>query len=518
MSATSESGAEQTKRLCIDLLRSQDIPQHVVRPPEALLTAPVRVLQFGTGRFLRAFTDWMLQRASAQDVLHARAAVVQSTPAGAYDKLVCQDGLFTVVERGISDGGLREAFEIVGSIASAIDASTQWPAVLDLAADPQVNVVVSNTTEVGIKTSPDDALDAAPPRSYPAKLTAWLWRRFQTLGNAPESALLVLPCELVDNNGDLLRSAVEELAVRWELPTEFLQWLNGRVSFCNTLVDRIVTGFPPTDELADIEARLGYRDDLLDVCEPYHLWAIQADPEAAEMFPLDQAGLNVVFTSNVVPYRDRKVRLLNGSHSLMSPAACLAGCTYVRDTMNHPTLSLWVRRLLFEELVPSLPYPRAELNEYAESVLRRFSNPYVRHRHEDILVNTAVKLRTRVVPSILSHAARTGQPPRLVAFGYAAWIALLLESKERAEVLTFSGPCGMVSVRDPLAVELRRRLGDASGREGVSSAVRSLLADRSVWDADLCAVPGFVDEVAGTAFDIRLRGVETVLSELLGVR
>ncbi|MGQ9524532.1 MAG: tagaturonate reductase [Armatimonadota bacterium] len=518
MSATSDLNAEHRKGLCMDLLRSHSIPPHVTRPPEHLLSAPVKVLQFGTGRFLRAFADWMLQRASSQGVYHARAVVIQSTSAGAHDTLVRQDGLFTVVERGIDDGGLREMFEIVGSIASAVDASSQWPAALELAANPQVNVVVSNTTEVGIAAAPDDALDAVPPKSYPAKLTAWLWRRFQAVGSVPESAVLVLPCELVDNNGDLLRSAVEGLAARWKLPIEFLQWLNDRVSFCNTLVDRIVTGFPPADELADIQAKLGYQDDLLNMCEPYHLWAIQADPDSADMFPLHKADLNVVFTSDVTPYRNRKVRLLNGSHSLMSPAACLAGCTYVRDTVGHPLLSVWVRRMLFEELVPSLPYPRAELIDYAETVLRRFANPYLRHRHEDILVNTAVKLRTRVVPTVVAHAARTGAPPRLVAFGYAAWITLLLESRPEGEVLVFAGPCGRVSVRDPLAVELRRRAGDAFGPDEVRSVVHSLLADRSVWDADLCAVPGFADEVAGMVLDIRSRGIEAALSALLGIR
>lgn len=503
------------KQLSRDLVRSGGLPNFVAAPPSALLNAPIRVLQFGTGRFLRAFTDWMLQRASAEGVYHGRAALVQSTRSGTVPQLRRQDNLFTVAIAGPASEEHPYTFEVVGSVGSAFEAESQWGEILKLAELPDVDVVVSNTTEVGIALSPNDVLESSPPPSFPGKLTAWLWHRFRALGNADESRVLVLPCELIDNNGDVLRACVEELAHRWQLPLSFVQWLRGRVTFCNTLVDRIVTGFPADDELVVIETMLGYKDELLNVCEPYHLWAVQAGPDAAERFPLHRADLNVIYTSDVTPYRDKKVRLLNGTHSLTAPVAALAGCVFVRDAMKHPLVSAWMRKMLMSELAVSLAYPKDEVEQYAESVLERFGNPNLRHRYEHILTNTLVKLRIRVVPSVISYAAKNGRGPDMVAFGFASLIAAVSSGERRDDAVVFQTPSGPVSMRDPEAAHLREALRPEVRTEDAHGLAGRLLSDRQLWGADLSAVPGFARAVGDALADILALGVEGALEKLL---
>lgn len=478
----------------------------VALPPEGILNAPARVLQFGTGRFLRAFADWMLQRAAAQGAYRGRAILVQSTGAASVESLHRQDCLYTVAIRGAMDGHHQEEFEVVGSVASAFVATLEWAGVLATAAYPNLNVVISNTTEVGLTPDERDAPNDAPPRSFPGKLTAWLYRRYTELGPGPASRALVLPCELLENNGELLRAAVEQTAARWDLPTEFAVWLRERVAFCNTLVDRIVTGYPPPDQLAEIEGRLGYRDALLDLCEPYHLWAIQAEDDVRALFPLHQAGLQVIYAANIIPHRERKLRLLNGTHTLMAPMACLLGHTYVCDAMDDPLTAAWAERLLMDELVPTLPHSRTELMEYAETVLARFRNPYLRHRWEDILQNTTAKIRIRVVPSLLAYAAASGRTPTLAALGLAAWIVLILGLDPASTTPTFAGPSGSVELRDREAADLRRRIRPPVRLEDVRGLVRRLLAARGTWDADLAVVPGMVDAVSAAVADTMQHG------------
>ncbi|MGC8834517.1 MAG: tagaturonate reductase, partial [Armatimonadota bacterium] len=387
--------------------------------------------------------------------------------------------------------------------------------ILKLAELPGVDVVVSNTTEVGIAVSPNDAFESSPPESFPGKLAAWLWHRFRTLGDADESQVLVLPCELIDNNGDVLQACVEELAHRWELPLSFAQWLRGKVTFCNTLVDRIVTGFPLYDELEAIEVLLGYKDELLNVCEPYHLWAVQAGPDTAERFPLHKAGLNVIYTSNITPYRDKKVRLLNGTHSLTAPVAVLAGCVFVRDAVKHPLVSAWMRKMLMTELAASLTYPRDEVEQYAVSVLERFGNPNLRHRWEHILTNTLVKLRIRVVPSVISYAAKNGRSPDLVAFGFAGLIAAVSRGERHGDAVVFPTPLGTASMRDPEAAQLCGALSPAVCSEDAYGLADRLLSDQRLWGADLSVVPGFARAVGGALADICTLGVEGALDKLL---
>ena len=371
---------------------------------------PIRVIQFGEGGFLRGFADWMLQKLNDQGLFNGSVAVVQPIKEGMCDLLSSQDCLYTHIIRG-AEGVEQSRIDV---ISKCIKPYEDFEAYLALAALPEARFILSNTTEAGIEFRPDDRMTDTPPRSFPAKLTLLLKRRFDLgLGG-----FILLPCELIDRNGDTLKRTVLQYAELWDLGSDFAAWIERENLFCNTLVDRINTGYPK-DEALD----LGYEDQMVNTSEFFHLWVIETEYDLESELPFGKAGLNVIVTKDALErYRTRKVRILNGAHTSMVPYALLQGLDTVKSCMEDETVSTFLRECLFEEIIPSLDMDRDELLDYAESVLIRFSNPYIKHYLAAISLNSVSKFRVRVLPSILSYEKKLGKAPARLLFSFAKLI------------------------------------------------------------------------------------------------
>jgi tagaturonate reductase len=448
---------------------------------------PERILQFGEGNFLRAFVDWMVHRMNARGLFGGRVVVVQPIAQGTAAALAAQDGLYTVVLRGLERGERRASQEIVSVVSRAIDPYREPEALLRCSAIPELRFVVSNTTEAGIRVDDDDRLDGRPPPSFPAKLTQLLWARFRQFDGDRARGLVMLPCELVERNGVALRAAMDELVQRWELPAAFTRWLDDACVFASTLVDRIVTGRPPADEAEELAQRLGYRDELLVTGEPFHSWVIEGPAELERELPLRAAGLNVTFTTDLAPYRQRKVRVLNGGHIVVAPAAYLAGIDTVRACMDDDIVRGFLDGALADEILPTLAMPRLEAEAFAVSVLDRFRNPFVEHRLFDIALNSVSKFRARVVDTMLDYARTERRLPQRLAFATAALIGF--QRGLRADGSRFP-------IRDE--PEVARFFGELWAAElPPLPLARQVLGRAELWGQDLvAALPGLDEAVA----------------------
>ena len=370
----------------------------------------VRVIQFGEGGFLRGFVDWMLQKMNEQGIFDGSVAVVQPIEKGLCDLLTSQNCLYTHIIRGAE--GMEKT--VVDVISHCVKPYEDFEAYLALAENPDARFIVSNTTESGITFRAEDKITDAPFVSFPAKLTLLLKRRFELgLGG-----FILLPCELIDRNGDNLKKTVLQYAELWNLGAEFTAWIEKENIFCNTLVDRINTGYPK-DEVLD----LGYEDQMVNTSEFFHLWVIETEYDLERELPFSKAGLNVIVTKDALErYRTRKVRILNGAHTSMVPYALLSGLDTVKSCMDDEKMSAYLRACLFEEIIPSMDMAREELLDYAESVLVRFSNPYIKHYLAAISLNSVSKFRVRVLPSILQYREKFGKNPKNLLFSFAKLI------------------------------------------------------------------------------------------------
>ncbi|MFC3799009.1 tagaturonate reductase [Cohnella sp. GCM10012308] len=377
---------------------------------------PVKVLQIGEGNFLRGFADWMIDRCNRQGLFEGSVAVCQPRPSGAAKlaELREQDGLYYQWIRGLQDGRPVDELDLVAVFALTVDPYAEWDRFLALGEEPALEIVVSNTTEAGLVYQASEWQPERPILSYPGKLTALLYRRFETFGGDPAKGVLLLPCELVENNGDKLQEIVLRHAEDWGLPEAFKTWVREHNRFLNNLVDRIVTGYPAEEAEARFAA-LGAEDRLLNAAEPYHLWAIEGEAALDARLPLASAGLNVLWTDDLRPYQLRKVRILNGAHTLMASVGLLNGLETVGETVAHPAYGEWIRDAIMNEIVPSVPLPDADMRRYAGEVLERFANPHVRHKLADIALNSLSKFKVRLLPTLEAYAERTGGlPPRIV--------------------------------------------------------------------------------------------------------
>jgi tagaturonate reductase len=476
-------------------------------PDDALLDLPERAVQFGTGGFLRGFVDDFLHRANVQGLFGGRVVAIGSTGSTRDRALREQDGLYTLAVEGIEAGQPVQECRIVASVSRAVSATEEWTEVLALARAPLLQYVFSNTTEVGIALDPSDAMELVPPKSFPAKLTHFLHERAREFEYDPSAGVVVVPCELIEGNGDKLRELVLTLARRWELGTSFVGWLERSVLFCNTLVDRIVPGTPRGQEARRLAGMLGYEDALLTTCEPYRLFAIEGDETLRARLRWTAADPAIIVAADIAPYRQRKVRLLNGAHSTLVSAALLLGCETVRDAVTHPALGRFIRQAMFDEIVPMLDADGAA--EFAEAVLDRFQNPFIRHALVDITLQATMKMRVRVVPSIVEYAARTGRSPSSLALGFATFLLLM-----RGELQAARRAKGLAVPADDGAERLKAHWAAAGG--DVTTLVREVCADVSLWNTDLATLPGFTDLVAGHLHRASASGVAAALDHHLG--
>ena len=492
------------------LVPSLDPRADLTLPTAAQLALPERAVQFGTGALLRGLVDALLDDANRKDMFGGRVVMIGSTGSGRDRAINEQGGLFTLVVQGLVDGAARRDFQVVSSVSRALAASTEWPDVLRCAENPELELIFSNTTEIGIVLDESDAHAPpanAAPSSFPAKLTAFLLHRARWCGYDAARAPIVVPTELIEDNGTKLRDIVRTLAARWEAEPAFLGWLDA-VRFCNTLVDRIVPGAPGAEYAAELRELLPYDDGMMTIAEPYRLFAIEGDATLRERLRFPDADDGVIVAESITPYRLRKVRLLNGAHTSFVSLAILAGCRTVREAVEHPALGTFLRAVLLDEIVPSLDVPGAE--KFAREVLGRFANPYLQHQLWDITLQGTTKFRVRVVPSILDHVRSTGNVPRALALGFAGFLAFqqgtLHEARRRAgETVPADSAGDVIRVR-------WRDVGDSPTE--LAAFVRSVCSDAELWGADLAAVPGFVDVVTEDLSMIREHGAVVAIESL----
>lgn len=464
---------------------------------------PVRVVQFGTGNFLRAFADWMLEIVNEKTDWNGNVVMVKSTDHGSLSALRGQNCVYTVALRGLENGETVEKFCTVTCVSDALDCRTEYDRVLALAKLPELRFVLSNTTEAGIAWDERDEAADRPPHSFPAKLTQLLYARAQAFDYAKEKGLIVLPMELIDDNGGALRALVVRYAQKWALGERFLNWLEGSCAFASTLVDRIVTGKPAdADALC---ARLGAQDDCLVAAEPYMSWVIACDREIEGELPLQKAGLPVIYAQGLAPYRTRKVRLLNGAHTSFVPAAYLAEFDIVRDAVFDPDFGRFIRKTLEKEIMPTIDQPEEELRAFADSVLERFANPYIDHSLLAICLNSVSKWRARILPTLLDDVKKNGEIPQNLAFSLAALLELYSGTVHGGQ---------MDCLRGERSFALRDEEEALRSIEQFRENLPQLLACKTLWGMDLNDIPGFAACVAHWRERIREDGVRACIREL----
>ncbi len=401
----------------MNLLTHNLISEEMQMRFEALKAAPVTILQIGEGNFLRGFFDWMIHTCRQQGLYEGSIAVTQPRPGGKpkIEALAAQDGLYHLVIRGLEEGQPVERTELVQVFSQVFDPYSEWDRLLTLAASPDLQIIVSNTTEAGLIYRSEPLVEGQPIQSYPGKLAKLLHHRFETFGGDPQRGLVCLPCELLERNGDTLRECVLRYSEDWGYSESFKQWVVKHNRFVNSLVDRIVTGYPEESQAAAWFEEWGYQDSMLTTSEPYHLWAIEAELEMEKLLPLRTAGLNVHWVQELAPYQLRKVRILNGSHTLMTPLGLVLGQEYVRAAMEHPELGELVRHTVEQEIIPALPIEQEELRQYANDVYERFLNPFINHRLSDIAMNSLSKFKVRLLPVLMDYIKQDkGLPDGLV--------------------------------------------------------------------------------------------------------
>lgn len=469
-------------------------------------TLPLRVMQFGGGNFLRAFVDWMVDILNEQVGFNAGIAIVKPTEHGDYAKLKAQDGLFTVVLNGIKKGQLLSENRLVTAVQKVINPYTEWEDYLELANHNDLRFVVSNTTEAGIKFDAGDKFNDDPPGKFPAKLTVWLLRRFEHFQGNPTKGCVFLPCELIATNGEALRTAILEYAEHWNLSTDFKSWIYSSNHFCNTLVDRIVSGYP-TGRAQQIEAELGYEDKLMVAGEQYHSWIIQAPPSVQKELPFDRIGLNVQFVDDLTPYRNMKVRILNGAHTALVPVAYLAGFRFVNEAMANEEILHFVKSLLLEEISPTLGFSNKVTQQYVQDVLDRFRNPTLKHRLIAISLNSTSKFATRLLPSLKEYQNTQEKLPKRIVFSLAALI------------LFYRGIYQGIPIKINDSQEVIDRYTDAwekfnTNENDHTELVQHILSQTAFWGEDIGTIPKLQEQLVSYLKLIDKKGLSTAMVQI----
>ena len=479
---------------------------------------PEKVIQFGEGNFLRAFVDWIIWNLDRKTDFNGGVVVVQPIEKGMVDMLNAQDGLYHLNLQGIDKGNPVDSIDMIDVISRGLNPYREFDEYLKLAENPDIRFVISNTTEAGIAYHEGDRLDDRPQVSYPGKVCAFLYHRYKAFNGAADKGIIAIPCELIDKNGDNLKRIVRQYAEEWKLEEGFLEWLDTACDFCNSLVDRIVPGYPRA-EAERICNELGYQDNLLDSAEIFLLWVIECHGKTHEdELPTDKAGVNVIWTDDMSFYRTRKVRILNGTHTMMVLAAYLTGLNTVEECIKSPLVFPMAKRGLFEEIIPSMDGDRKQLEEYAGDVLERFANPYIVHLLLSISLNSVSKFKTRDLPSLLGFLRKEGKLPPVLSFSLAALIAFYEGTEYEGTALKGSRNGETYLIQDsPEVLEKFRTLYSASYSnvgEKATAIAKNVLSDTSWWGEDLTAVPGLEEKIAGYLETIWTAGMSAAIERI----
>lgn len=464
-----------------------------------------KIVQFGEGNFLRAFVDWIVDTMNKKGVFNGSAVVIQPLERGMIDKLNEQDGLYTLYLNGIKEGKVVSEHEVISSINRALNPYSQYEEYLQLAEQEEIRFVFSNTTEAGIAFNQEDTLEHRPQSSYPGKLTAFLYHRFKFFNGNKDKGLIVIPCELIDKNGEILKSIVLQYAKLWNLGEEFIQWVEKHNVFCNSLVDRIVPGYPK-EKMKEITAELGYEDGLVVEGEQFHLWVIEGPAWIKEEFPTHKAGLNVLFVEDLTPYRTRKVRILNGAHTSMVPVAYLYGVDTVKEAVEHEVLGKFIQQLVYEEIIPTLDLSLEELESFAEAVLDRFKNPFIKHYLMSIALNSMSKFETRVLPSLIEYKNSKEALPDRICFSLAA-LMYFYKGYRKGEKIALADEGDIL--------DLYEKLWNSKEEDLYERVVRGILSYEKLWKMDLTSIDGLEEKIIYFLRKIDEEGIEKAINEVI---
>ncbi len=468
---------------------------NIILPAENVFSLPEKVLQFGTGVLLRGLPDFLINKANNAGIFNGRIVIVKSTSGGGdADTYNNQDGLYTVCVRGIVDNKKIDEIHVSAAVSRVLTASKEWDEVLLCAENPEMQVVISNTTEVGI-TFIKDNVHASPPISFPGKLLAFLYHRYKYFEGDPETGMVIIPTELIPNNGDKLLSVMLELAHQNGLEISFIDWLENSNHFCNSLVDRIVPGKLSDVEEAKVEKLLGYHDGLMIMAEVYALWAIQSGSEKVKkILSFANADAGIIIAKDINKFRELKLRLLNGSHTFSCGLAYFAGFDTVREAMENEYFSQFIRQLMYDEIIPSMisdEIPEAEAKAFADKVLDRYRNAFIDHHWLSITAQYSSKMYLRNGFVIENYYKRFGHAPALMALGMAAHI-LFLRSEKGADGKYYGEVDGNKYLITDENAALYSTRWKKYRREFI---VKNILGNKDLWQADFNELPGFAEEI-----------------------
>jgi len=469
---------------------------------------PEKVLQFGEGNFLRAFVDWQIDVMNKNTDFNGSVVVVQPLGQGLVEKLNEQDGLYTLYLQGVKDGKAVKEHSTISSVSRGLNMFTQYDEFKKLAETPELRFIFSNTTEAGIAFEEKDRLEDRPQSSFPAKLTAFLYYRYQAFNGDKEKGFIIIPCELIDRNGEKLKKIVLQYAALWKLEDSFVQWIKEANTFCCSLVDRIVPGYP-RDNIDEITEELGYKDELVVVGEQFHLWVIEGPQWIREEFPAHKAGLNTLFVDDMTPYRTRKVRILNGAHTALTPVSYLYGLDTVAETVEHEVVGQFVKELIYDEIIPTLDLSLEELKSFAHAVLERFQNPFIQHFLLSISLNSMSKFKTRDLPSLLEYYNRKQELPRKLVFSLAALISFY-KGKRGDENIKLSDD------KDILELFEQQWSKFDGSIASLKAIVTNVLGYEKNWEMDLNEVPGLTAAVTNDLYEIETKGMKQAVETVLG--
>ncbi len=496
------------------LLNQPNLGKNIKIGPLEIL--PEKIIQFGEGNFLRAFADWKVNALNSSGLFGGSIVVVQPIKVGIAHLLNEQDGLYSLLLRGIQNGEVIEQREIITAISRGLSPYDEWNEYLQCAHNPELRFMFSNTTEAGIAYVEEQLPTNVCPDSFPAKLAVFLLERFKHFNGAHDKGMIMFCCELIDRNGDNLKRIVLKHAENWGCSAAFTEWINNSCYFLNTLVDRIVPGYP-RDDAPKIEEELGYRDKLIDTGEIFHLWVIEGPKELADELPFHKIGLNVIWTDDMTPYRSRKVRMLNGAHTANVLGAYLGGLDTVGDMLKDELFFALMKQSMFEEILPVVPGDLEENRQFAEGIVERFSNPFIRHELLSISLNSVSKWKVRVMPSLLDYLKKFGSLPEALTFSFAALIAFYDGVGCAHPELRGTRNGQAYSIKDDIDVLafFEKRWHSFRHNHDIRILVGTIMANESLWGRDLTLVPGMTDAVAGYLQNILINGTRTAAKQLL---
>lgn len=494
------------KKLCYATLEEQGYDGYLLKD------APERILQFGEGNFLRAFVDYFVDMMNEKADFHSKVVLCQPIAAGLSNLINSQEGLYTLYLRGFEKGKKVNDKRIISCVSRCLNPYEDFDILLDCAKNPDLRFIACNTTEAGITYDPSCQFQDRPASSYPGKLTQFMYRRFCHFGEEKGKGFIILSCELIDDNGKELEKCVLQYARQWNLGDAFIQWIQEENIFCSTLVDRIVTGYPRNEAAALCEEN-GYEDQIIDTGEVFGFWVIEGPESLKKELPFEKAGLPVLITENHKPYKQRKVRILNGAHTSMVLGAFLAGQDIVRNCMEDETIKGFMNKAIYDEIIPTLTLPREELTDFAASVTERFQNPFIDHALISISLNSTSKWKARVLPSVKGYFEKTGKIPVCLTASFAFYLAFYRGIRlENNTLIGLRNQTEEYKIQDDADI---LSFFFAHKDDATSDYVHAVCSNEAFWGEDLSKIPGFERDVCTCLETIQTKGAYALMKDCL---